>query len=106
MEFICNVYNPDKRDAKNILVNSKIPSHLKNYAFEKIIEYINEYRRGDPQGTEKYTSEELKKMGYIGLYQPDFDINKLFDSDHGKFVNEIPYEVSETKNADGLEDNN
>lgn len=72
MKFLSNIYNPALPNARmyfttsyqGFLDPSKAELEWKNH-----IDWINENIVGEPQPTDTYTVEQLKQMGYIGIYK-------------------------------------
>ena len=69
MRFLSNTFNPKHPNARQYLARSigedeeQAWQHYQDWLRGKIID--------DPQASKKYTVEELKAMGYVGVYAPD-----------------------------------
>jgi hypothetical protein len=59
LEFVTNCVNPYKG-----------PTLLMDYQeLEMWRHFASKFTQGPPKGTEKYSSKELKAMGYVGFYR-------------------------------------
>jgi len=69
MKWLSNDYDQKRHNLRKVLIT----------AFGETIESaVERYKRwlagkiiGEPRATDKYTVEELKKMGMVGVYEPD-----------------------------------
>jgi len=72
LKFLSNTFDPNHKDAKCY----KTYTHhamsggprARDEEWDRHMEWINANVIGDPQATEKYSVEELKKMNLVGIY--------------------------------------
>lgn len=74
LKFLSNTYNPNLPNARMYFTTSYegyLNPDLGNYEYEQYLKWINENIVGEPQGSDTYTVEQLKEMGYIGIYKQE-----------------------------------
>ena len=69
MKWLTNTYDPERNDAKYSLP-VRI-SETREYAWQKHLAYLADKHIGEPKATVNYTVDELKQMGYVGVYAVD-----------------------------------
>lgn len=65
MKWLTNTYNPYNPDAEVYFLPSE------NYTFYDYLTWLKDKILGEPKATEKYTSQQLKDMGYVGVYSKE-----------------------------------
>ena len=66
MKWLSNLYNPRLADAKMFV--STMSHEAQNEAWQRQENWLKDKIIGRPQGTQKYSVEQLEQMGYIGVY--------------------------------------
>ena len=78
MKFLSNTYNPTLPNARMYFTTSYqdfLEPELAEQEWKQHLNWINSNVIGEPQGSDKYTVEELKQMGYIGVYSKEDNEN-------------------------------
>ena len=61
MKWLTNIYDPRRADAKSSMTLDDW-EHQRIYLADKVL--------GVPKATKKYSADDLKLMGYVGVYEP------------------------------------
>lgn len=64
MKWLQNTYNPYNPDAEYFFESD-------NVSFFDFLESLKDKILGEPQATEEHSSQELKDMGYVGVYSKE-----------------------------------
>lgn len=69
-----NVLNPYGPDAKSLFLYSYKAMIAQDYflmedEWLRHLQYVERNVIGPPKATKRYTEDELRKMGYVGLYE-------------------------------------
>jgi hypothetical protein len=88
LEFAFNSYNPRKRDAKSFVISQNAPEEKKAILWSYVKKWSQEFVVGEPEATEKYTTEQLKQMGYVGFYRKNNSVVDKILGDHGSEIND------------------
>lgn len=77
--FICNIYDPRKKDFEKNFFKAKESPFLENY--KKIFfENLKKVTIGDPKPTKKMSVEKLKEKNIVGLYTTEQTSYNFFSS--------------------------
>ncbi len=73
-KFLSNIYNPNDSKARMYYGHSfhafMSGSEEMEKEWRQYLEWVRKNVIGPPKETKKYTSEELSKMGMVGVYSP------------------------------------
>jgi len=68
-EFVCNVVDPDRSDAKAKFLDLPIHNGHEEMDWRSHLAWIEDFVRGQPKATKKHSTEQLAESGLIGLYE-------------------------------------
>ena len=74
MRFLTNIHNPKDPKAKMYLALSfdeAFDPQGHERAWQRHLDWLKDKIIGEPQGTDTYTSAQLKEMGMVGVYAGD-----------------------------------
>lgn len=68
-EFLCNIYDPDQKDAIDYIVNKNLDQEKREKVFSFIKYLVSQTEKGLPKHTNYRKTNDLIEMGIIGLYK-------------------------------------
>jgi hypothetical protein len=71
MQFLTNIHDPEDPNAKMYLALSFEDMgnpQGRERAWQEHLDWLKDKVIGEPQGTDAYTSDQLKELGMVGVY--------------------------------------
>ena len=68
MRWISNTFDPNHPSAYAYGAGVQLPNETPAQSYANWKAWLRGKHLGRPQGTERYTVEELEAMGYVGVY--------------------------------------